>query len=110
VLELLDREEASTYNAADMETLGLFANQAAVAIETSRTQKSLTALLGGVLGSLVGVPNHRKERLVEGACSFAAGVDEDPSQYEAHSLKRSRSSAIRKGHKPRQSQLLATAT
>ncbi len=35
VLELLDREGAETYNAHDMATLGLFANQAAVAIGQS---------------------------------------------------------------------------
>src|SRR5207245_1557500 len=35
VLELLDKADASSFTAADMETLGLFANQAAVAIEQS---------------------------------------------------------------------------
>ena len=39
VLELLDREGAPSYSAADMATSGLFANQAAVAIEQSRNQQ-----------------------------------------------------------------------
>jgi GAF domain-containing protein len=41
VLELLDREGAPSYSAADMATSGLFANQAAVAIEQSRNQQRL---------------------------------------------------------------------
>jgi GAF domain-containing protein len=76
VLELLDREGAPSYSSADMATLGLFANQAAVAIEQSRNQQNLAALLGEVLGSLGEVPEHRREDLGEGARSFAAGVEE----------------------------------
>jgi len=86
VLELLDREGASSYSAADMETLGLFANQAAVAIEQSRNQQNLATLLGRVLGSLGGVPDHRRVGLREGAHSFVAGVEEDPSHRQALEL------------------------
>jgi GAF domain-containing protein len=86
VLELLDREGAPSYSSADMATLGLFANQAAVAIEQSRNQQNLAALLGEVLGSLGGVPEHRKEGLAEGARSFAAGVEDAPSHRRALEL------------------------
>jgi GAF domain-containing protein len=86
VLELLDREGAPSYSAADMATLGLFANQAAVAIEQSRNQQNLAALLGEVLGSLGGVPEHREEGLGEGARAFAAGVEESPSHRRALEL------------------------
>jgi len=79
VLELLDREGTPSYSAADMATLGLFANQAAIAIEQSRNQQNLSALLGGVLGSLGGVPDHKEEGLTDAARSFAAGVEEDAS-------------------------------
>src|SRR5919112_4866456 len=52
VLELLDKEEASSFSATDMEHLALFADQAAVAIGQSRTNRNLAALLGEVLASL----------------------------------------------------------
>ena len=86
VLELLDREGAVSYSTSDMETLGLFANQAAVAIEQSRTQGNLAALLGGVLDSLSGLPEHRKENLREGMGTFVGGVEEDPAHRRALEL------------------------
>lgn len=86
VLELLDREGAPSFDASDMEALGLFANQAAVAIEQSRAQGNLAALLGGVLGSLGGMPEHRKESLREGAGSFVTGVEEDAAHRRALEL------------------------
>ena len=49
VLELLDKEGAPSFSAADMHTLGLFANQAAVAIEQSRAHRTLGALLTSLL-------------------------------------------------------------
>ena len=64
-------EEASSYSAADMTTLGLFAKQAAVGIEQSRVRGNLAALLGEALGSSGGVPDHRRDGLPEGARSFA---------------------------------------
>jgi GAF domain-containing protein len=86
VLELLDREGASSYSAADMATLGLFANQAAVAIEQSRTQRNLAALFGEVLGSLRGPDEHRGRELGEEGRAFAAGVEEHPSHRRALEL------------------------
>ncbi len=86
VLELLDREGATSYSVADMTTLGLFANQAAVAIEQSRNQRSLAALLGEVLRTLGGIPDHRKGVLEEGARSFAAEVEQNPSHRRALEL------------------------
>jgi GAF domain-containing protein len=86
VLELLDREGAPSYSAADMATSGLFANQTAVAIEQSRNQQRLPALLGEVLGSLGGVSEHQRVGLGEGARSFAAGVEEGPSHRRALEL------------------------
>lgn len=86
VLELLDREGAPSYDARDMATLGLFANQAAVAIEQSRVQGNLAALLGGVLASLGGMPDYRRAGLLEGADSFVAGVEEDAAHRRALEL------------------------
>jgi GAF domain-containing protein len=45
VLELLDKQGAGFFDNADMETLGLFASLAAVAIEQSRTRSNVTSLL-----------------------------------------------------------------
>ena len=86
VLELLDREGAPSFNASDMEASGHFANQAAVAIEQSRAQGNLAALLGGVLGSLGGVSEHRIESLREGVAPFVEGVEEDAAHRRALEL------------------------
>ena len=86
VLELLDRDGAPSFNASDMQALGLFANQAAVAIEQSRAQGNLAALLGGVLGSIGGMPDHRREGLLEGTEPFVRGVEEDAAHRRALEL------------------------
>ncbi len=86
VLELLDREGAPSYSAADMTTLGLFAKQAAVAIEQSRARGNLATLLGEALGSTGGVPDHRREELTEGARSFAEKTEEDAAYRRALEL------------------------
>lgn len=52
VLELLDRLDGAAFSARDMSTLGLFANQAAIAIIQSRTRASGIALLRDLIGSL----------------------------------------------------------
>ncbi|MDP9372416.1 MAG: GAF domain-containing protein [Chloroflexota bacterium] len=72
VLELLDKIGAPSFHAGDMETLGLFANQAAVAIEQSRANRNLGALLGETLRSLEGGAG-----LAERARAFAARTEEE---------------------------------
>jgi GAF domain-containing protein len=87
VLELLDREGAPSYSSADMATLGLFANQAAVAIEQSRNQRSLAALIATILGSLGEIPDHRREGLLEESRSFVGKLEEgEPSHRRALEL------------------------
>lgn len=49
VLELLDKDGAPGFGPADIATLGLFANQAAIAIEQSRVQRHLGAMIGAAL-------------------------------------------------------------
>lgn len=61
VLELLDKEGTPTFGAADIETLSLFANQAALAIEHSRVQRSAAALIAAVVGSSDGEDKPREE-------------------------------------------------
>lgn len=77
VLELLDKRGGATYSAADMEALGLFANQAAVAIEQSRANRNLAGLMAEVLASLSGVSAEERVRLGQQGRSFASGVQAD---------------------------------
>jgi GAF domain-containing protein len=88
VLEFLDKEGAPSFSAKDMEILGLFANQAAVAIEQSRTHQNLVALMSEVLASLGGVAEERKARLAAGAPAFAHRVEADPAYADALDLAR----------------------
>jgi len=77
VLELLDKEGAASFSMADTDTLSMFANLAAVAIEQSRTHQNLAGLVGEVLRSLGGLSAERRETLRAGARAFAAQLDED---------------------------------
>jgi GAF domain-containing protein len=88
VLELLDKLGAPSFDAADMETLGLFANQAAVAIEQSRTHRHLAALLGETLGVFSEATDHSDSRLQEQARTFAEDVEEDAAYQQALELAR----------------------
>ena len=77
VLELLDKEDGSSFTPDDIESLGLFANQAAVAIEQSRMQASLGGLLGDVL---------RTRTLEPAAEAFAPRAEADPTSRQALAL------------------------
>ena len=88
VLQLLDKLNASSFSASDMEILGIFANQAAVAIEQSHTHRNVAALIGEVLRSLQGVPDHDRERLGAGAKEFGAAVEESTAYRQALNLAR----------------------
>ena len=78
VLELLDKEGADAFSASDLAVLGMFATQAAVAIEQSRTQGNLLALIGAALESLSGLSDETRAVLREGARAFAGRAEEDP--------------------------------
>jgi GAF domain-containing protein len=78
VLELLDKTDAPSFSAADMELLGLFANLAAVAIEQSRTHHDLGALIGQVLSSFSAAPN---QDLRQQAQQFAGHMEAEDAVY-----------------------------
>ncbi len=83
VLELLDKDGASAFSAADMNTLGLFANQAAVAIEQSRTHRNLAALLAELLRT----SDAEETAISERARQFAARIEaEDAAAGQALDL------------------------
>jgi GAF domain-containing protein len=54
VLQLLDRDDGRPFDNADLEMLGLFAQQAAVTLEQSRELSSISLLLRRALRDLVG--------------------------------------------------------
>jgi len=81
VLELLDKEGAPSFSPEDMDALSLFGNQAAIAIEQSRTQGNLAALLGEVLESLTGVSDAQKQWLQERAAAFATAIERENPVY-----------------------------
>ncbi|MBV9279276.1 MAG: GAF domain-containing protein [Chloroflexi bacterium] len=81
VLELLDKEGAPSFTPDDMEALFLFGNQAAVAIEQSRTQHNLAALLGQILQSIDGLPESQRHWLQDRSAAFVSSVEEDSSAY-----------------------------
>lgn len=85
VMELLDKEGAPAFSQTDMETLGMFAVQAAVAIELSRTYRHLAPLVGEVLASL-DAPEGQKRALRERSAAFAQHVEEGTSYQEALEL------------------------
>lgn len=64
VLELLDKQDAPSFSAGDIDTLGLFANQAAVAIAQSRAHGNLGELLNELLRQRGDGGSERHERLL----------------------------------------------
>src|SRR5262245_7031609 len=88
VLELLDKEGAPSFSAVDVEQLGLFASLAGVAIEQSRAQRSLAALLREALEPLGGTSAERKRELEQRAGAAVDHLEEDPAYRRALALAR----------------------
>lgn len=86
VLELLDKEGGETFSATDMETLGLFANQAAVAIEQSRLSQGLGALLVNALNSISGDSFELRQALQARSEAFVTLIENDPAHHQALEL------------------------
>jgi GAF domain-containing protein len=83
VLELLDKAGAPSFSAADIHTLGLFANQAAVAIEQSQAHRSLSALLASLLQPIVEASNESAAVTRETLRAFAARAAADDPHFGA---------------------------
>jgi GAF domain-containing protein len=77
VLELLDKLGAPSFSPSDIEVLGLFANQAAIAIEESRVQQNLAELVVQVLGSLGDIPNHDVQSLQHRVRTYLSRLQDD---------------------------------
>jgi GAF domain-containing protein len=83
VFEMLDKSSAASFTLMDMELLGLFANQAAVAIEQSRAQRNLTSLVAGALALLAATSVEQTQVLNQRARSVAIGIEDDPDYQRA---------------------------
>lgn len=88
VLELLDKENDQTFTPEDMEALGLFAGQAAVAIEQSATHQNLTALMLETLEEVAPALGGQGPGLGAGARAFADTAENDPAYRRTLELAR----------------------
>ncbi|HEX6291751.1 MAG TPA: GAF domain-containing protein, partial [Herpetosiphonaceae bacterium] len=88
VLELLDKEGADSFSPADMHLLGIFANQAAVAIEQSWTDQHLTVLIGEALVGLGSAAIDQSGRMRERVEAFIADAQADPRYRQTLELAR----------------------
>lgn len=90
VMQLVDRRGEGAFGAGDLRQLGLFANQAAVAIMQSRVHRNLAGLVADVVGALRDVPEERRRELRNRAQAFAARIEEpdDVDYREALDLAR----------------------
>jgi GAF domain-containing protein len=77
VLELVDKHDGTSFTGADMQSLALFANQAAVAIRQSRMQRQLTALIDELLASEDGHDGAMRKHARE-----LVGQLEDDEEYQ----------------------------
>lgn len=74
VLELLDKEGAQTFDVADMEAIGLFANLAAVAIEQSRNHSRVGAMVADLIRAVDGSPDYDRHGLTQRAHTFTTDL------------------------------------
>jgi len=86
VLEVLDKQGADSFLPADMEVLGLFAKQAAVAIELSSTSRNLSALLTSSLKDVGGSQDEERGALLESTHDFVDRFEETVSYKRALDL------------------------
>ncbi len=70
-LELLDKTDASSFNPTDIQTLGLFANMAAIAIAQSQAYRDQQSVLTMLLRTFVEADPQRRQRLQQSAQAFS---------------------------------------
>ena len=77
VLECLDKREG-TFSAGDLDVLGLFANQAAAAIEQSLLGRTIESAVRGVIERALPEESAARTALVAGASDLAERMGADP--------------------------------
>ena len=83
VLQLLDKDDGQAFSAADIATLGMFAQQAAVTIEHSRSMFSLSALFRMLL-----CDQDREGNLVTKMTAFVASTEASAEYHDILKLAR----------------------
>ncbi|HLI09457.1 MAG TPA: GAF domain-containing protein [Ktedonobacteraceae bacterium] len=83
VLELLDKENGTPFDERDMNLVGFFANQAAIAIELSHTHHYLMRLFSDLFQSNDQGVAHSHEQILQRARSFCERMEEDTSVKRA---------------------------
>lgn len=80
VLQVLDKHSSGSFSLKDMELLGVFARQAAAAIEAARTGRDSARLLRDVLGAIAGdeLGEEALDALVEASAAELDREDEAP--------------------------------
>ena len=98
VLELLDKMGAPSFTPADIQLLGAFANQAAVALEQARMLENLSGLVIEVLRQLNDTADpDRRQRAEERAREYAARLGQDSTYRRALALARQVRDIARQG-------------
>lgn len=78
VFEVCNKVDGGLFTDEDIEILGLFANQAAVAVELSRSHQTVTALVAEILESCSNIPKEQKEQLRQQAFRLTKFTTDDP--------------------------------
>lgn len=86
VLELLDRQEAPTFDLGDMEVLARFAEVCAMVLEQQRVDTLQSALLSPMLAALGDLPRDVQAALEQDMAALAARVAADPVAERAREL------------------------
>lgn len=82
VLELLDKQGAPSFSEEDIRLLGVFAYQAGIAIEQSRTYEYLVSLFAEVVHSLDQVPENGKQRFLKQAQRFVEHIESEDMEFQ----------------------------
>lgn len=88
VLELLDKQGADSFDVADMEAIGLFANMAAIAIEQSRTHSRIGAMVLDLIQAVDGAPDYDRHGLTQRARDFTTHLGHQNGFLDALDLAR----------------------
>jgi GAF domain-containing protein len=86
VLELLDRQGQPTFDLADMDLLGLFADQLAVVLDLRRSQSLFAARIGTAIAGIGGLPPDVSLALAGRVESLAGEVARDDAARRTHEL------------------------
>ena len=86
VFEMIDKVAGSSFTGEDMRVLGMFANQAAIAIELSRTYRHVMPLMVELLAALGETDPARRIVLAERGTAFAMDLEDEISYQEAIDL------------------------